>query len=100
LQTASESWYSWLYYLGPGTYDCANTTVLVDKVLELARAIVEFSEREPMGRWIRGTLTYNETELDDTFNSHVAKAVRSVMLWMSNHEEFFRLKVRGMGNLE
>lgn len=96
---ASESWYLWLDYLGPGTYE-GDPDHLIQKVLELAKALVDFSKGETVGQWIRSVLTYNEDELDDAFSSVVAKAFRSVMLWLSNHEEFFRLKLRGVDKLE
>lgn len=91
---ASRCWYTWLYYLGPGTWE-GSTDGLIKNLLELAGSIVSFLRVDILKSWIRSTLIYAENEIEDTFTSVVAKAFRNVMIWLNNHEEFFRLKIRG-----
>jgi len=92
-KSASGSWYSWLNYLGPGTFE-GTPDELIARVLELAQGIMEFFRRDKIEGWIRSVITFNESELDDTFISIVARAFRIVLLWIGNHEEFFKLKLR------
>ena len=90
---ATESWSLWLYNLGPATYQ-GNSYGLIKKVLDLARAIIGFSNPKTLKGWVTRVLIYFEDVVDDLFSMVVAKAFRSVMIWLSNHEEFFQLKAR------
>jgi hypothetical protein len=99
-KSASELWYTWLVYLGPGTFE-GTPEELISRVLELAQGLMEFSRQDRIEGWIRSVITFNESELDDTFHSIVAKAFRIVLVWVGNHEEFFKLKRReGKDGLE
>jgi hypothetical protein len=85
---ATVSWSLWLYNHGPAKYE-GHSDGLIKKVLDLTRAIIGFSDPKTLKGWVTSVVIYFEDEVDDLFFMIVAKAFRSVMIWLNNYEEFF-----------
>ena len=93
---AAESWSSQLYYLGPSTYnDRSGLSGMINDVLELAKALCDFVVYDTLKVWVVNVLRYSRGGFKYIMGTLVAKPLVRVTNWLDNHEEYFRLKVRG-----
>ena len=98
---ACESWSSMLQFL-----DAVNDNYhhgiegMATAVLDIAGAIIDFTARDNLKRWLTSVLIYYRGNVAYVFGSLFAKPFRRVMAWLDNHEEIFRLKLRSSAKLE
>ena len=98
---ACESWSSMLQFLDAVNDNYHHSVEeMTTAVLDLTRAIVDFTARDNLKRWLTSVLIYYGGNVEYVFGSLFAKPFRRVMAWLDNHEEIFRLKLRSSAKLE